>query len=95
LSKSIIAASIHRDIRKVHVSPRLSPILSAERAATSIGFARIYGRDTIFDGDEGAADDAARTLRELGLLRTQQDSGALQAVVMVRDHKISVHAYVV
>jgi hypothetical protein len=51
-------------------------------------------RDTIFDGDEAAAVDAARTLRDLGLLRTQQDSGALQAVVMVRARK-SVRAYVV
>jgi hypothetical protein len=51
-------------------------------------------RDTIFDGDEDAAVDAARTLRDLGLLRTQQDSGALQAVVMVRNRK-SARAYVV
>lgn len=28
-------------------------------------------RDTIFDGDEDAAQDAARTLRDLSLLRTQ------------------------
>jgi hypothetical protein len=28
-------------------------------------------RETIFDGDEDAAQDAARTLRDLGLLRTQ------------------------
>jgi hypothetical protein len=51
-------------------------------------------RDTIFDGDEDAAVDAARTLRDLGLLRTQQDSCALQAVVMVRGRK-SARAYVV
>jgi hypothetical protein len=51
-------------------------------------------RDAIFDGDEDAAVDAARTLRDLDLLRTQQDSGALQAVVMIRGRK-SARAYVV
>jgi hypothetical protein len=50
-------------------------------------------RDTIFDGDEDAAQDAARTLRELGLLRVQ-DSRNCQAVVCVRDRK-SARAYVV
>jgi hypothetical protein len=50
-------------------------------------------RDTIFDGDEDAAQEAARTLRDLGLLRTQ-DSRNCQAVVCVRDRK-SARAYVV
>jgi hypothetical protein len=50
-------------------------------------------RDTIFDGVEDAAQDAARTLRDLGLLRTQ-DSRNCQAVVCVRDRK-SARAYVV
>jgi hypothetical protein len=50
-------------------------------------------RDTIFDGDEDAAQDAARTLRDLGLLRVQ-DSRNCQAVVCVRDRK-SARAYVV
>jgi hypothetical protein len=50
-------------------------------------------RDTIFDGDEDAAIEAARTLRDLGLLRVQ-DSRNCQAVVCVRDRK-SARAYVV
>jgi hypothetical protein len=50
-------------------------------------------RDTIFDNDEDAAQDAARALRDLGLLRTQ-DSRNCQAVVCVRDRK-SARAYVV
>jgi hypothetical protein len=50
-------------------------------------------RDTIFDGDEDAAQDAARTLRDLGLLRVQ-DNRNCQAVVCVRDRK-SARAYVV
>jgi hypothetical protein len=50
-------------------------------------------RDTIFDDDEDSAVNAARTLRDLGLLRTQ-DSRNCQAVVCVRDRK-SARAYVV
>jgi hypothetical protein len=50
-------------------------------------------RDLIFDGDEVAALNASRTLRDLGLLRTQ-DSRNCQAVVCVRDRK-SARAYVV
>ena len=49
-------------------------------------------RDTIFDGDEDAAQDAARLLRDLGLLRVQ-DGRNCQAVVCVRDRK-SARAYV-
>ena len=51
-------------------------------------------RDTIFDGDEVAAGNAARTLRDLGLLRTQPNNDKVQAVVVVRDKK-SQRAYVV
>jgi hypothetical protein len=50
-------------------------------------------RDTIFDGDEDAAVNAARTLRDLDLLRVQ-DSRNCQAVVCVRDRKPA-RAYVV
>jgi hypothetical protein len=50
-------------------------------------------RDLIFEGDEVAALNASRTLRDLGLLRTQ-DSRNCQAVVCVRDRK-SARAYVV
>jgi hypothetical protein len=50
-------------------------------------------RDTIFDDDEDEAVNAARMLRDLGLLRTQ-DSRNCQAVVCVRDRK-SARAYVV
>jgi hypothetical protein len=50
-------------------------------------------RDTIFDGDEDEGVNAARVLRDLGLLRTQ-DSRNCQAVVCVRDRK-SARAYVV
>jgi hypothetical protein len=50
-------------------------------------------RDLIFDGDEVAALNASRTLRDLGLLRTQ-DGRNCQAVVCVRDRK-SARAYVV
>jgi hypothetical protein len=50
-------------------------------------------RDTIFDGDEDAAVDAARTLRDLDLLRVQ-DSRNCQAVVCVRNRKPA-RAYVV
>jgi hypothetical protein len=50
-------------------------------------------RNVIFDGDEVEAVEAARTLRDLGLLRTQ-DSRNCQAVVCVRDRK-SARAYVV
>jgi hypothetical protein len=49
-------------------------------------------RDTIFDGDEDAAQDAARLLRDLGLLRVQ-DGRNCQAVVCVRERK-SARAYV-
>src|SRR5215472_5015540 len=49
-------------------------------------------RDTIFDGDEDAAQGAARLLRDLGLLRVQ-DGRNCQAVVCVRDRK-SARAYV-
>jgi hypothetical protein len=50
-------------------------------------------RDTIFDGDEDAAVNAARILRDLDLLRVQ-DTRNCQAVVCVRDRK-SARAYVV
>ena len=52
-------------------------------------------RDTIFDGDEEAAVEAARTLRSLDLLGTQKNSpNVLQAVVEIRGKK-SARAYVV
>jgi hypothetical protein len=50
-------------------------------------------RDTIFEGNEIASVDAARTLRDLGLLRVQ-DTRNFQAVVGVRNHKTA-RAYVV
>jgi hypothetical protein len=50
-------------------------------------------RDTIFEGNEIASVEAARTLRDLGLLRVQ-DTRNFQAVVGVRNHK-TVRAYVV
>jgi hypothetical protein len=50
-------------------------------------------RDTIFDGDEDAAVNAARTLRDLDLLRVQ-DSRNCQAVVCIRNRKPA-RAYVV
>jgi hypothetical protein len=50
-------------------------------------------RDTIFEGNEIASVDAARTLRDLGLLRVQ-DTRNFQGVVGVRNHKTA-RAYVV
>lgn len=47
--------------------------------------------DTVFDGDEAAAQDGARTLRDLDLLRTQ-DSRNLQVVANIRGKPTRVYA---